>query len=372
MLVTAASSNDAANFLYVAHMGDSGVATSIVDVRDTEHPEVVGQLLCPPGVHSHKVQIAGDLLLVNYESHRRRASGNGADGVDPDRLGFALYDISNPTAPHEVGFFVTGGKGVHRAWFAGGRYAYVSARPAGFRERMLIIVDVSDPVRPVEAGRWWVPTSWEAGGEDPPHDPDERFGIHHPIVHGDRAYLAMLDAGVAILDVADPRTPTVVAWVQWPHGEGHNHHTALPLPSRGLLVVADECDPKQTRGFPWHVHLLDISDENHPHVTARFPVPDGDYAKRPLWFSPHNLHENRPGSLVDERLIYVTYFNAGLRVFDTQDPSAPREVAYFVPPPPDGQPASQLNDVYVDEAGLIYVTDRRAGGVYILEWIDRP
>ena len=81
------------------------------------------------------------------------------------------------------------------------------------------------------------------------------------------------------------------------------------------------------------------------------------------------MHENRPGSFQSERLIFATYQNAGVRVFDIDDPFAPREVAHFVPPAPealvDPRPNRpriiQSNDVYVAADGLMYLTDVNAG-----------
>jgi hypothetical protein len=81
------------------------------------------------------------------------------------------------------------------------------------------------------------------------------------------------------------------------------------------------------------------------------------------------LHENRPGSFQSEQLIFATYQNAGVRVFDIIDPFAPREVAHFVPPAPekmvDPRPnrprVIQSNDVYVAPDGLMYVTDVNDG-----------
>ena len=43
-------------------------------------------------------------------------------------------------------------------------------------------------------------------------------------------------------------------------------------------------------------------------------------------------------------------------------------VQAFIPPPPEGQKAPMFNDLYVDTDGLIYVTDRIKGGLYILEY----
>ena len=64
---------------------------------------------------------------------------------------------------------------------------------------------------------------------------------------------------------------------------------------------------------------------------------------------------------------FATYFSAGLRVYDIDDPMRPVEVAHFVPEPAPGQPAAQSNDVFVDAQGIIYLTDRVGGGVAILE-----
>jgi hypothetical protein len=75
----------------------------------------------------------------------------------------------------------------------------------------------------------------------------------------------------------------------------------------------------------------------------------------------------RPGSLVDSNTIYVTWFNAGLRVVDIGDASRPREIAYYVPEAPPGRSSIQFNDVLVAADGLVYVTDRFTGGLYILE-----
>lgn len=66
----------------------------------------------------------------------------------------------------------------------------------------------------------------------------------------------------------------------------------------------------------------------------------------------------------------MTYFNAGLRVYDVVDATSPVEIACYIPDPPPGQPTAQVNDVLVAADGLVYMTDRNAGGLYILEWQD--
>jgi hypothetical protein len=346
-------------FLYVGHMGESDMGTSVLDVSDPSRPRIVHQIERPPNVHSHKVQLAGDVLMANFEHI----------GPGPaDRVGLQLYDVSDPAAPAALGFFETGGKGVHRMWYTGGPYTYVSMHPAGFVDRIFAILDVSDPTHPTEVSRWWLDGMWAAGGEEPTWPPDQRYGAHHAVVRGDRAYLGFWDAGVMILDIANRAQPRPVSSLSWAPDAGGATHTALPLPERDLLIVTDESIAHHCREPRKHVRIVDISDEEAPAVIAKCPVPEGDFCERGLRFGPHNLHENRPGTLIDDQHIYVTYFNAGLRVFDISVPAAPREVAYFIPEAPPGQAAIQINDVLVDAEGLIYVSDRHRGGVYILEW----
>lgn len=363
------------DYLYVGHMGSSG--TSIVDVRDPSQPRLVKRLPVPTGsTHAHKVQIAGNVLVVNHEQIVADGHGHGQrpapapSARSPEHsAGIQLYDVSHPLDPKPISFFETGGKGVHRTWFADEQYVYVSARPDGYRERIFIIVDVADPSRPREVGRWWLPGVWAQGGEELPSGwaADLRYGMHHGLVHGDRAYIGCLDAGIAILDLSNRNQPRTLARLEWAHDESRDSHTVLPLPGRNLLVVSEEETREGGEGVPHQVRVLDVADETNPVEISRFPVPEGDFADRGMRFGPHNLHENRPRSLVSDQVIYLTYFNAGVRLVDIADPYHPREVAWYVPEVPEGQKAIQINDVFVDEEGLIYISDRAGGGVYILE-----
>jgi len=64
-----------------------------------------------------------------------------------------------------------------------------------------------------------------------------------------------------------------------------------------------------------------------------------------------------------------------VRAYDISDAFRPRDVAHFVPPPPntlvDPRPGIKLishsADVYVTRDGFLYVTDYN-GGLYVLEY----
>src|SRR5207237_1932352 len=93
-------------YAYVAHMGESRVGTSVVDVSDPRQPRVVCQLETPPGTHSHKVQVVDDVLLVNYERNMLEQPTEWQGGLK-------VFDVSQPAEPREIAFLRMPGKGVH-------------------------------------------------------------------------------------------------------------------------------------------------------------------------------------------------------------------------------------------------------------------
>jgi hypothetical protein len=344
--------------LYVGHFGPSGMGTSILDARDPTDLRLVEQWPAPQGSHTHKVQVAEGLLLVNQERFR---------GGDPYAAGIAVYSLEDPLAPRPIGYFRSTGYGVHRIVWMGGGYAYVSAIPDGFDDRIFVIVDMRDPEHPVEAGRWWWPGMHRGGGETPTWPADARYAAHHALLDEDGlAYLGFDDAGMVVLDLSDPAEPKQLANLQW---EGvHSTHTCMPLPGRKVVVVTDEETKDLVERGERRIRSIDVSDPTDPKLLAVFPSPGlEEFGLRGRRFGPHNLHENRPGSYRSAELVFATYFNAGVRVYDVADAADPQETASWVPVPPEGQDVPQINDLFVARDGLIYVTDRVGGGVYVLE-----
>lgn len=348
--------------IYVGHMGYTGIGTSVIDVSDKRSPKIVQQIPIPENTHSHKVQLANDVLLVNHEQQLH------ADF--PHSAGLKLYDISSPADPVEIGWLPIDGLGIHRMWWTGDDLTYFSVRENGFQGRFLMSADISDPSKPEIVARWWYPGQWVAGGETPTWGKGPTLRAHHAIAAGDRAYAGWGEAGLLIFDISD-REIELIAQKEWfsEIGQSTHTHTALPLPSHKTVAVTDEPLRDNPEPYRKRARMFDISDEKNPSLLGYFPEPqEADYSGVPLRFGPHNIHENRPGSWVSDDLLFMTYFSAGLRVYDVSNPADIREVGRFVPPAPPGQDAIQLNDVYASAEGIVYVSDRLTGGVYILQY----
>jgi hypothetical protein len=210
-----------------------------------------------------------------------------------------------------------------------------------------------------------------ARGECPTWDTGRwRYALHHAIVHGDTAYASWRDGGLTLLDISDREAPELIAHRNWSPPFGGGTHTAVPLPARDLLVVADEATADNLEDGLKHVWVFTIAEPANPVGIATFPTPsEQDYAHKGGHFGPHNLHENRPGSFVSDTLMFATYQNAGLRAVDIADPFRPKEVGALVPGPPaalvDQRPGRprviQTADVHVRPDGVLFCTDYNAG-----------
>jgi len=368
---------DGRRILWLAHESAPKNFTA-VDVTDPKNPRVVVQTELPHAkVRSNSLDIVGDIMAVAYQT--------SATGLKP--AGFDLFDISTPEKPKLISHFDASGpnsRGVHAVWFVDGEYVHMASGAADFEpthpadDQFYRIVDVRNPSKPAEVGRWWMPGTRVGDSAPPPaRHPrfDSGFRAHNTNVfpqRPDRAYVGYISGGALILDISDKSRPKPVAhWRYSPPFTGFTH-TVLPLFERNLLIVSDECTYNDGEDWPKLVWVVDASVETNPVPISTFPTPAFDaFARRGGRYGAHNLHENLPvpGSWRSEDIIVGTFFNAGVRAFDVSNPWQPQELAYYVPGAPKLSPAGaiQINDCYVDDRRLVYAVDRFSGGLYILE-----
>jgi hypothetical protein len=243
-------------YAYIGHVCSRGF--SVVDVRDPRNPKTVNYIENPPNTWSLHLQAHDDLLLLVHgrdmfaqpemsDERNYYKSKSGSHGHDDGSTacnwsaGMAVFDISKPDQPRQIGFMPVSGTGLHWIWYVGGRWAYASAMLDGFSDYIRITIDMQDPTRPQMAGRFWLPGMNLAAGEQP-RWPMEfgRYGLHHAIVHDDVAYGAWRDGCLVVVDVADKYHPKLIVHKNWAPPFGGGTHNCMPLPDRNLLIVLDE------------------------------------------------------------------------------------------------------------------------------------
>ena len=342
------------NTAYVGHtVGPE--ATTIVDVADPKNPKVVNIVQCKhQGVHAHKVRVANDLMVTNYESISY--AGEPSEGF---RGGLNIFDTSDPQNPKHIHHWKTEGAGVHRFTFDG-RYAYISPTAEGYTGHICMILDLENPEKPEEVGRWWWPGQWTAGGEEPEIQAS-RIRCHHPIRRGDRLYVSYWLAGWAILDISDMSKPKTVALNKKGSTFPCPSHTCVPMPfdlhGMDMVLVADEDVARSADAGPAFLWMVNIDDEENPMPIASYQA-DGVESGNP---APQMTGCHQPVEVVRTTEIPVAWFSNGLRVVDVANPHAPKEVAHFLPDPPEGNERVLSNDVFQDDRGIIYVIDRDRG-----------
>lgn len=363
--------------LYLGHLWRSG--WSILDVTDAADPQLVRTIDGPANTWTLQVQLAEGHLITGLE---KPASGWGGAAGAPFEEGALIWDVAtDPTEPKLLGAWRTGAAGTHRNFYAGGRYVYMAGGKPGHVGNLLRIVDIADPASPREVSSWAAPEQVNTTV----HPGAAQAYLHGPAyVCGDRAYLSYGRVGLVVLDVQNTLEPRLVSRLSFGDLGGKiGCHSAVPIPGKDLLVVNSEAIEEGSGDPLNYVYLIDISDETRPRVSSSFPLPtpppglpyDSYYAKGGR-FGPHNQHhyQGNPAHFALHDHVLMTYFNAGLRLFDITDPLQPAEIGRFVPEDPRQRRGAlpnalvtQFEDVLVDARGYIYCTDKNHG-LFVLRY----
>ena len=371
-------------YLYMGHEWHRG--WTIIDVTDATNPKFVKFVEGPDNTNTIQMELHDNLMLTALQ---RKQPNWGGDPKRPHDEGVLLWDISDPANWKQLSHWKSGGTGIHRVGYPGGKYASLSTSAPGFSRQILLFLDVSDPKNPKEAGRWWMPG--QKDGEEPKSD----ASFHGPAIISDDGKTAYVGYGpaVVILDINDISKPKPIGQltISPPFG-AIPAHDVLPIPGKNLLFVHGEMTgegdlpngPLACTGPITTAAMIDIKDPSKPLMISILPrpvppkgAPYADFCDKGGRFGPHNtnLEYHLPDVEKQADLIYLTYFNAGLRIFDIKNPRAPKEVGWFMPPTPNKRHGplpydklvSQTEDVLVDTRGNIYITDKQ-WGVFVLRY----
>ena len=379
-------------YLYTASLWHSG--WSILDVTEPGEPRFVRWIDGPPNTWTIQLQVADGLMITSLE-HIPPGWGGGEN--PPPEEGFLIWDLADPEDPKRLGHWKGGAQGTHRNFYGGGRYVHAATTLPGFEGHVYGVVDIDDPTDPRLVGRWWLPGQHVAGGEQYPAFDEAKltsgaaFGaksgtpLHALSLHGapypdgDRVYAPWMRGGLIIFDGSDPEAPKPISTFSAypPLGSSIALHTAVPLRDRNLVVINSESLYERCAEPLNFAAIVDIADETDPLLTSIFPLPDvpegapyPDFCEKGGRFGPHNQHQpqGQPHLQPVGDYIYLTYFNAGLQIFDISNPRTPRIAGYYIPEDPEERIGplptdlvTQVEDVLVDDRGYAYISEKNSG-----------
>jgi hypothetical protein len=330
---------------YLGSWGGAGACPSlgvrIIDVHEPTTPALLSTIASYSGTtaeHLAAVRMAtpGFTGTVVFAGIQRCLASSGAQS------GLAIWDVSDPRNPSELGFLPIGRgvRGVHEftvrqrgdRWFA--YLAVPNSEPTSGRGD-LRIVDVTDPRQPVEVADWGAHR--DAGlavGTGSQCAPACRGAAPQAFLHsvalsanGRIAYLSYWDQGLIVLDVSEPATPVWLGHFSEPlAAEGNTHSVSLAHGGQ-LALVGDE-----TGGPPWgRLRLVDVQDPANPVQVGVFDTENsaaGTPGHETYAYSLHNpLADDR-----DPNRAYMAWYADGVRVLDVTDASQPVEVGSWLPP----------------------------------------
>jgi hypothetical protein len=353
--------------------------TSILDVTDPREPRLLAHIPSQGG--AQMARVCGGASLPAADKSRTYLLRTRGD------VAHEIWDVSNPAAPAQLVTVASGLSGTHKSWWeCDSGIAYLVSGVPGWRtHRMTQVFDLSDPSKPRFI------RDFGLAGQEPGSRGEVPTGLHGPIStgpRGNRVYFGYGTNADGVLQIVDrekllkgPRAPTAanlaypqVGRLDLPPSLGA--HTTFPIlgmevaefardrggARRDMVLIVNEALSSHCGEARQMVWLADVTAEHRPMTVSGWTVPEasGSFCARGR-FGAHSSNESF-APVYYRRLVFIAFFNAGVRALDIRDPYRPVEVAFFIPA---GKPLT--NNVEVDERGYIYAVDRAGLGMHVLE-----
>ena len=403
---------------YIGHHGGSAMnpltgqmednGTSIVDVTDPKNPKYLAHIPGDPRIPGPGESGGAQMTRVCDGSVLPRADKKKvyllrARGTSSHEM----WDVSDPAKPTRLAVVESGMRDTHKSWWEcdTGMAFLVSGVPGWRAKRMGQVYDLSDPSEPQFVRDFGLPGQ-EPGATGPV--PSDMHGVISTGATGNRVYAAYGTTKNGIIEILDrdklihgPKDPTpanlqspLVARLDLPPEVGA--HTTFPMlgvdvtdfskygatAHRDFLVIVGETTDNECQAPEQMMHIFDITTETNIFGVSTWYVPEssGNFCSRGGRFGTHSTNESM-NPIYYKKIIFVAFFNAGVRAVDVRNPYKPTEIGYYIPAITDKtdkrcvgngadqkcKVAIQTNNVEIDDRGYIYIVDRANTGMHILQ-----
>jgi len=325
-----------------AQGGAGGVR--VFDMKDPANPVEVSAFATIPGTWQEKVIVKtvntkhfkGDLAVVSVQQLNRN---------NPDtKGGFALYDVTNPEEPKDLGFWESPSpaRGTHELYLTvQGNNVYVLTADCyadyySHGEHMDVsFVDVGNPANP-ETIYEFNPRDYIESVNDDTYNGynwiDEegisRAAFAHSVKtdsNGTTAYLSYWDLGTIILDISDAKNPVYLGKTDFASTvQGAAHSMDLAKGGNVLIETREVFGPVRN-GFEssyGYTMIYDIKDKTNPKLLSTFKT---DFTEKIPGGS--TVHDPK----VHGNTLYLSHYSGGVRMVDITDPSSPVETGAYIP-----------------------------------------
>lgn len=354
---------------------DAGAAVQILDVSDPSSPEEVSRVEGLPGILDVKASDDCEWLFVGEDAE---ASMELPTGQRTGTGGFYVVDVSDKTRPNLVSSLAVGmRRGPHMVYY----HMTSDGRELVFGANADISINEFDRATGTlrELSRYQADLVTAFNRDPEVFDVLYQGWAHDMVARNDPAtgrtlmYVANWDAGLRIVDLADPSNPVELGgWNDFPEGHSGNLHTVSTdtIGGRSITVGSVEVGFAVVGGVHYAtntersiVYVWDTTDPAGILLLGQWENPGGVPAERAeldgAEGSTHNLQ-------LEGGRLYLAHYNMGVFVLDVSTPD------FQAGPPILGfhkEPGDTVWDVVLND-GVLYSAGTQ--GVIALHYMPDP
>lgn len=380
--------DDDEDLAFVAVDGDTTAGFAIVNIAQSEAPEVLGRyMISGNNVQEVRVVPGGEYALMNVQS-----TPNEGDPDDPYAgctVCLHVVDVSDRANPEFVSAFPVDLLGTHNMdvrTIGDAIYVFyvgqpLTNHPPGNYVGIARFVEAPQGAHLVKVAEY---RHEEAAADEDRSFPHDVLVFDHPLTGQQIAYVSHWGSGAITVDVSNPLAPMELGV----------HQDPAPSEVSNIHWISQEERDRDGAVYAWSapeigqldsgsgiIRAYDVTDPATIDQVGWWQVPGNLTIPARYIFSPHTTVPD-----LDRGLLAVTHYHAGVWILDITDPTDLHALGYYSPvggddapyegeiwwKKPNFSPDGFLPNVYQarwhPDTGLLWVTERGTG-LYALDYV---